>query len=174
MPKASNLKSGMIVRVREQPHIVKKMQANNPSARGAATLYKVRFNHVSTGQKLDESFKGEDFLPEVDFQRRAVQFSYKDGDAYVFMDNEDYSQYQLDGDQLEEVTSFLGDGLTGITALLVEDACGERGQTRGKGERGQTRIALPSRPATAPATTLLTDRVGDKSRSRVTVQHSCA
>lgn len=123
MPKASNLKSGMIVRVREQPHIVKKVQANNPSARGAATLYKVRFNHVSTGQKLDESFKGGDFLPEVDFQRRAVQFSYKDGDAYVFMDNEDYSQYQLDGNQLEEVTAFLGDGLTGITALLVEDAC---------------------------------------------------
>lgn len=123
MPKASNLKSGMIVRVREQPHIVKKVQANNPSARGAATLYKVRFNHVSTGQKLDESFKGDDFLPEIDFQRRPVQFSYQDGDAYVFMDNEDYSQYQLDGDKLEEVTPFLSDGLTGITALLVEDAC---------------------------------------------------
>jgi len=123
MPKASDLKSGMIVRVREQPHIVKQVQANNPSARGAATIYKVRFNHVSTGQKLDESLKGDDFLPEVDFQRRAVQYSYKDGDAYVFMDNEDYSQYQLDGDKLEDVTPFLSEGLTGIVALLVEDAC---------------------------------------------------
>lgn len=123
MPKASELKSGMIVQVRDQPHIVKQVQANNPSARGASTIYKVRFNHASTGQKLDESFKGDDFLAEVDFQRRQVQFSYIDGDAYVFMDNEDYSQYQLDGDKIDEVTPFLTDGLSGITALLVEGQC---------------------------------------------------
>lgn len=123
MPKASELKSGMIVQVRDQPHIVKQVQANNPSARGAATLYKVRFNHVSSGQKLDESFKGDDVLTEVDFQRRQVQYSYQDGDAYVFMDDEDYSQYQLDSEQLSDAIPFLTDGLSGITALLVEGQC---------------------------------------------------
>ena len=123
MPKAADLKSGMIVQVREQPHVVKQVQANNPSARGAATLYKVRFNHVSTGQKLDESFKGDDFLPEVDFQRRKVQFSYRDGDVWYFMDSEDYSQYQLDGDKLDDITLYLSDGLEGLTALLVEGEC---------------------------------------------------
>lgn len=123
MPKASDLKSGMIVQVREQPHIVKQVQANNPSARGAATLYKVRFNHASTGQKLDESLKGGDFLPEVDFQRRQVHYSYKDGDSFIFMDSQDYSQYPLDGDKLGDVALFLSEGLSGITALLIEDTC---------------------------------------------------
>ena len=123
MPKASDLKSGMIVQIRDQPHVVKQVQANSPSARGAVTVYKVRFNHVSTGQKLDESLKGDDFLPDVDFQKRQVQFSYVDGDAYIFMDNEDYSQYQLDADKLTEVIPFLSDGLSGITALLVEGEC---------------------------------------------------
>lgn len=123
MPKASDLKSGMIVQVRDQPYIVKQVQANNPSARGAATVYKIRFNHASTGQKLDESLKGDDFLPEVDFHRRRVQYSYKDGDAYIFMDNEDYSQYPLDADKLEDVTPFLSEGLSGITALLIEGVC---------------------------------------------------
>lgn len=123
MPKASELKSGMIVLVRQQPHIVKQVQANNPSARGAATLYKVRFNHASTGQKLDESLKGDDFLPDVDFQRRSVQFSYMDGNAYVFMDDEDYSQYPLEPDALGDSKAFLTDGLSGITALLVEGQC---------------------------------------------------
>lgn len=123
MPKASDLKSGMIVQIHDQPYIVKQVQANNPSARGAATLYKIRFNHASSGQKLDESLKGEDFFPEVDFQRRRVQYSYKDGDAYIFMDNEDYSQYPIDGDKLEEIVPFLSEGLNGITALLIEGVC---------------------------------------------------
>ena len=53
MPKASDLKSGMVVQYKDAPYIVRKVQAHNPTARGAATLYKARLNHAVTGQKLD-------------------------------------------------------------------------------------------------------------------------
>lgn len=123
MPKASELKSGMVVDVDGQPYVVKQVHAQNPSARGAATLYKTRLNHAGTGQKLDRSFKGDELLPDVDFQRRSVQFLYADGDGYTFMDIEDYNQYSLNADQLEDVIPFLTDGAGGFLALLVEDAC---------------------------------------------------
>ena len=46
MPKACDLKRGMVVYINDQPYIVKNVEVRNPSARGASTLYKFRFNHV--------------------------------------------------------------------------------------------------------------------------------
>jgi elongation factor P len=119
--KASELKKGMVVEVNGAPHVVKEIEVRNPSSRGATTLYKVRFNNLKTGQKLDESLKGDDMFKEADFVRAKAQFSYKDDDNYVFMNVEDYSQYTLSGDDLEGQIGYLTDGLEGIMALLVDD-----------------------------------------------------
>lgn len=121
MPRASELKRGEVVTIDGAPHIVKHLEAKSPSARGASTLYKVRFNNLITGMKRDESFKGDDFLAEADCQRVPVQFSYIDGNQYMFMNTEDYSQYGLDSDALEGQLEYLVDGLDGIVALLVDD-----------------------------------------------------
>lgn len=123
MPKAAELKSGMVIDIDGAPYIVKQVQAHNPTARGAATLYKTRLNHASTGQKLDRSFKGDEMLPDVDFRRRSAQYLYSDGSSYTFMDAEDYSQYSLDAEQIEDIIPFLTDGGSGFTALLIEDRC---------------------------------------------------
>lgn len=120
MAKASELKKGMVVDINGLPHVVKQIEVRNPSSRGASTLYKVRFNNLKTGQKLDESLKGDDFFKESDYVRVKAQFSYVDGDNYVFMNTEDYSQYSLSGDELEGQVGYLTDGLEGIVALLVD------------------------------------------------------
>lgn len=121
MPRASDLKKGDVVDIAGVPHIVRHLEAKSPSARGASTLYKVRFHNLVSGQKLDESFKGDVMLAEADCQRVPVQFSYMDGEQYVFMNTEDYSQYALDARALEGQLEYLTDGLDGMTALVVED-----------------------------------------------------
>ncbi|RKZ86827.1 MAG: elongation factor P-like protein YeiP, partial [Gammaproteobacteria bacterium] len=55
MPKASDLKRGMVVEVNDEPYSVKEIEVRNPSSRGASTLYKIRFNHLKTKQKRDET-----------------------------------------------------------------------------------------------------------------------
>ena len=121
MPKASLLKRGGMLQIDGVPHIVKQVEAKSPSARGAATLYKIRFDNLVTGQKWDLSLKRGEFLAEADFQRVQVLFSYVDGDQYVFMDTDDYSQYLLNRSSLEDSQSYyLIEGLDGITALLVK------------------------------------------------------
>jgi elongation factor P len=120
--KASELKRGMVVEINGIPHVVKQVEAKSPSSRGASTLYKVRFNNLKTGQKLDESLKGDDFFKDADLVRAKVQFSYVDGDSYIFMDTEDYTQHSLSSDDLEGQIEYLTEGLDGIVALLVDDA----------------------------------------------------
>lgn len=123
MPKASELKSGMVVQYKDVPYVVRKVQAHNPTARGASTLYKARLNHAVTGQKMDATFKGDDLLPDIDYQRRAVQFLYRDGDGCTFMDREDFSQYTLSESQLETVLPYLTEELEGMFAVIIEEAC---------------------------------------------------
>jgi elongation factor P len=120
MPKASDLKRGHVVAINGQPYIVNNIDIKAPSSRGANTLYKIRFNHAQTKQKLDETFKGEDMLGDIDMERRRVQFSYMDGEFYVFMDEEDYSQYSLAPDTLGDQSHYISDGLDGIMGLLVD------------------------------------------------------
>ncbi len=119
MPKASELKKGEVVEIDGTPHVIKSVEAKSPSSRGTSTLYKVRFSNLITGQKRDESLKGDDMYAEADFQRVLVQFSYVDGELYIFMNTEDYSQYSLGRDILADQLDYLIDGLNGLTALLI-------------------------------------------------------
>ncbi|MDD2800868.1 MAG: elongation factor P-like protein YeiP [Methylococcales bacterium] len=121
MAKAGDLKRGMVVEINGIPHAVKHVDVKSPSSRGASTLYKIRFTNLKTGQKLDESLKGDDFFKDADLVRAKVQFSYIDGDNYIFMNSEDYTQYNLSREDLEDQVGYLTEGLEGIVALLVDD-----------------------------------------------------
>lgn len=123
MPKASDIKKGHVVEIDGQVYMVRNVDMKAPSSRGANTLYKIRFTHVTTGQNLDRSCKGDDNFGAVDFLRREVQYSYFDGEMYVFMDEEDYTQYNLTADQLDGQLGYLSEGLGGMIAMLVDDAC---------------------------------------------------
>ena len=122
MPKASDLKKGLVIEVDGVPHAVKQVESKSPSSRGAATLYKVRFTNLKTGQKLDESYKGDDFLKDADCIRIPLQYSYMDGETYIFMNSEDFSQYGLNGDEIEDQRGYISEGLEGITGLLMDDS----------------------------------------------------
>lgn len=119
MPKASELKRGMVVEINGSAFIVHQIEVKAPSSRGANTLYKVRFYDVRSKQKLDETYKGDDILGDVDLERRQVQFSYLDDSFYVFMDLEDYSQYHLSPDMMSEQLPYITEGLEGVMGLLV-------------------------------------------------------
>lgn len=120
MPKASDLKKGDVVEYKGAPHIIKDIVVNNPSSRGAATLYKIRLNHAKTGQKVDESLKGGDILPDIDFERRKMQYSYMDGEGYVFMDDEDYSQHILSESDLGDDKLYIYEGMESVVGMIVE------------------------------------------------------
>lgn len=121
MPKASDLKCGMVVEVNDEPYSVKSIDVRNPSSRGAATLYKVRFNHLKTKQKRDETLKGDDFLKDLDCERVKLQYSYQDGDSHTFMNLDNYDQYTVDAGDVEEQTKFITEGLEGLVGILLDD-----------------------------------------------------
>lgn len=122
MPKANELKQGTAIEINGEPYVVKHIEVRSPTSRGATTLYKIRFTHMKTRQKRDETYKSDDILKAADCSRVAVQYSYQDGDTYYFMNSETYEQYSLSAEDLEGQTEYLTDGLDGIVMLLMDDA----------------------------------------------------
>ena len=120
MPKASETKKGSVVEIDGNVYIARQINKRNPSARGASTLFKIRFFSVLNGQKLEQTLKGDDFIKDGDLIKKAVQFSYREGDMITFMDTGDYSQYTLNSDVLEEQSGYITEDLEGMIALLVD------------------------------------------------------
>jgi elongation factor P len=119
MLKASNLKKGNVVEINGQPYQTKHIETKSPSARGANTLYKVRYANLLSGQKLEQTYKGNDALEEMELERRPASYLYNDASGYTFMDLENYEQYTLTVESLENQIPWLVDGMEGITAFLL-------------------------------------------------------
>jgi len=120
MPKAADLKRGAIVELNNAPHRVEDLTVQTPSARGGASLYKIRFRNLVTKQKEDRTFKGDDSLNSLEFRRKEVQFSYENQGDYVFTDLDDYSEVSLRGEAIGDDRFYLTDGLEGIYVLVAE------------------------------------------------------
>ncbi len=121
MPRACDLKKGNVVEINNDAYMVKHIDVKSPSARGAVTLYKVRFKNIKTKQKYEESYKGNDMLTDVDLLRRPVQYLYPDGALHVFMDSKEYSQYMIEGETIEDELIWITDGMEGLVGLIIDE-----------------------------------------------------
>lgn len=120
MPYARELTRGQIVEIDGQYYQVRQVEAKSPSARGAQTLYKIRFNAVPSGQKLEQTLTGDVLLASVGLQRRGVTLLYREGNECTFMDSEDYSQYLVNADSIEDQLLYITDNMEGLIALLID------------------------------------------------------
>jgi elongation factor P len=118
---AKDFKRRMVVEIDGAPHMIEQIQVQTPSARGAATLYKVKARNLKTRQRIERTFKGGDSLSESSFERRPVQFLYRDADGFHFMDSADYNQFSLTREELEEQAPYMTENMEGIEALVVDD-----------------------------------------------------
>jgi elongation factor P len=121
MIKASEIKKGNVVDINGQPHVVIHLDVKTPSARGAATIYKIRFKNLVNGQSVVQSLKGENAFDEIACEKRPLQYLYADNENVTFMDNENYAQYALAKTDLEYERGFMKEGQEDIIGLISDE-----------------------------------------------------
>ncbi|WP_461519780.1 elongation factor P-like protein EfpL [Porticoccus sp.] len=121
MPKASEIKKNAAIDINGKAYIVRDIERSVPQGRAGGSLYRMRMYDVVTGSKIDETFKDSDMLNLADLIRRPVMFSYTDGDEYVFMDQEDYTPYNLNKDAIADEILFINEETTGVQVIVVND-----------------------------------------------------
>jgi len=122
MPKASEIKKNQPVEYDGRVYFVRDIERSVPQGRAGGSLYRMRMYDVVSGAKVDETFKDSDMLNLADLVRRPAAFSYSDGEEYVFMDSEDYTQYALNRKAIADQLLFIDEQTQGIVVILLKDA----------------------------------------------------
>ncbi|WP_026970376.1 elongation factor P-like protein EfpL [Aliagarivorans marinus] len=120
MPKASEIKKNAVIEHNGKVLSVKEINKLTPSGRAGASLYRMKCYDVATGLKVDESFKADEIVNLADFRRHQVMFSYIDGDEYVFLDNEDYTPFNLHKETIADELLYFNEDTEGLQVLAVD------------------------------------------------------
>ena len=120
--KASEVKKGNVVEHNGTVYQVRDIERSAAQGRSGNVTFRFIMYSVPGGNKFDLSLRSEDELREMELVRREASFSYKDGEAFVFLDKEDYTPYQLDADVIGEAAGYITDGLEGCYVQIIEDA----------------------------------------------------
>ena len=120
--RASEVKRGNVVEHDGRVWQIRDIERSSPQGRGGNVKFRFTMYSVPGANKFDLSLGGDDELKEVELSRRQATFSYKDGDAYVFMDSEDYTQYILDATVVGDASGYVADGIEGCYVQLIDDA----------------------------------------------------
>jgi elongation factor P len=73
-----------------------------------------------TGSQFERSFRSVDTFESADLREKKMQYLYKEGDKYCFMDNENFEQIYLTETQIGDAKNFLIDNIE-VEILLFED-----------------------------------------------------
>ncbi len=119
--KANELKKGMVIDYNGTAYAIRDVERSAPTARGGNTTYRVQMFSIPAGQKMDLSLRADDELMELELVRRQVVYSYHDGESFVFMDSEDFTQYFLSDSMVGEDAGFVAEGLEGYYVALIDD-----------------------------------------------------
>ncbi|MGF1687014.1 elongation factor P-like protein YeiP [Photobacterium japonica] len=121
MPRASEIKKGFAIVTNGKTLLVKDIEVTTPGGRGGTKIYKMRCTDLATGARVDERLKADDVVDTVDMTKRAVTFSYVDGETIIFMDTENYDQHTFDASAIEDEMLFITEDTQGIHIILVDD-----------------------------------------------------
>jgi elongation factor P len=79
--------------------------------RGSATI-RIKMKNLLTGSITEKSFINSARVEEINTFRRAMQYLYRDGKDYVFMDPSNYDQATLSEDVVADNAPYLKEGIT--------------------------------------------------------------
>jgi elongation factor P len=102
---ATRLKKGMLVKIGQDLFRVLELQHVTPgNLRG---FVRVKFRNIRSGTLSDQKLRSEDFIERAILDERAMQYLYRDGDAFHFMDTESYEQLHISEEALGESVNYL-------------------------------------------------------------------
>ncbi|MBT1072071.1 elongation factor P [Pelotalea chapellei] len=114
----SDFKKGLVIQLDNAPCLILDVTVQSPTARGANTMVKTKYRNLITSQVLERTFRSGDKVDEADFERHKGQFLYADGDQGMFMDLENYEQFEMKADDFELVSPFLLEGTEVVLGIF--------------------------------------------------------
>jgi elongation factor P len=73
-------------------------------------ILQLKLKNLNTGSITINRVRPQDKVEQAYLDKREVQYLYKDGDSYVFMDTENFDQFPLEHDMVGDLMLYLKEG----------------------------------------------------------------
>jgi elongation factor P len=93
MPSANDIRKGQVIKFNGEAHLVMETMHRTPGNLRAFVQMKMR--NLRYGKSLDQRFNSTDTVEVLPTERKTLEFSYADRDAFAFMDPETYETVEL-------------------------------------------------------------------------------
>src|SRR5687768_8449269 len=118
MATANDLRKGMAINYNGDIAVVLETQHRTPGNLRAFVQATIR--SIRTGKSSDVRFGSTEKIEVVPMMTRKMEYSYKDGEDYVFSDPETYETVTIMNDVVGDASKYLIENAT-VTVTLVED-----------------------------------------------------
>ncbi|MBK9711400.1 MAG: elongation factor P [Kouleothrix sp.] len=108
MATTSDLRTNIIIRYNGQLHRVVEFHHHAPGNWRAMVMMKLK--NIQTGKVIEDRVRAGADIEIVRVDKRPMQFLYREGDSYHFMDTETFEQIEIPEDTIGEPAHFLKDG----------------------------------------------------------------
>jgi elongation factor P len=117
MATTSDLKNGLVIRYNNELHTIVSVEHRTPG--NLRAFYQVKMKNLKNGKMIENRFRsGEEiYIERLDLKN--YQYLYKNGDEYIFMDNETFDQINVSAEMMGKQGEFLKEGQN--VQLLIHD-----------------------------------------------------
>ncbi|HUP71264.1 MAG TPA: elongation factor P [Acidimicrobiales bacterium] len=118
----NDLKNGMTLNLPEGLFSVVEFQHVKPGKGGA--FVRTKLKNVRTGSVIDRTYRADEKLEHAVVDKREMQYLYRDGEQYVFMDNVTYDQMHVDQETLGGSSRFIKEGDSAVLQMYNSEVVG--------------------------------------------------
>jgi len=101
----SDFRKGLKVEIDGEPFLM--IECNFVKPGKGVAFYKCKLRNLLKNTVLDRTYKAGQSLESADVQEVDAQYLYRQGNNFVFMENETYEQYELTQEHVDDAWKFL-------------------------------------------------------------------
>ena len=114
MATTNDLKNGLVLNLDGQLWTVVEFQHVKPGKGGA--FVRTKLKNVLTGRVLDKTFNAGVKVETANVDKREMQYLYKDGEDFVFMDTDTYDQVHVNAETVGDAAKYMLENQNAIVA----------------------------------------------------------
>ncbi|MBN1591189.1 MAG: elongation factor P [Pirellulales bacterium] len=105
----SDFRKGLKVQIDGDPYLM--IECNFVKPGKGQALYKCKLRNLIRNTVLDRTYKSGESLEAADIEEIDAQYLYRQGELFVFMNNESYEQYELTAQAVDDAWKYLKEGM---------------------------------------------------------------
>jgi elongation factor P len=110
MATTADFKNGITIEMDSTLYTLVYFQHVKPGKGGA--FVRTRLKNLKTGAVVEKTFRAGEKVDLAILDKRRMQYLYREGDNFVFMDNETYEQMPIPENEVGEAAQYLKEGTT--------------------------------------------------------------